>query len=457
MIAANKADADSKNAATNDRITEEVGRLDDKNTEQDKAIANNSDRIDAIQSDNTAANEAQDKVIAANKAEADAKIAATNDRITTENAAQDKVIAENKADSDAKIAATNDRITTENAAQDNVIAANKADSDAKIEATNDRITTENAAQDNIITANKADADRKHTATNDRITSEVGRLDTSIGDIGQTIANNSSAQNAKNDEQDKAIAGKADRADLDATNQVVANNNAAQNAKNDEQDKAIAGKADRADLDATNSNVTANSDAIKKNQDDIKATNDRVTTEVGRLDKDKADKSYVDSENAAQDEAINVERERIDKINQSFADSLGGNVTIYADGSVVMPEYSVGGQKYDNVGSALDATNDRITNLESRTAEQFGYVRKEIDEQGKQLSAGIASVSAIENAPYVSGAVTYGVGASHYNDESAIGISLRKTDASGRWSIGGGVSTNTQNDPLFRIGISGILK
>ena len=123
----------------------------------------------------------------------------------------------------------------------------------------------------------------------------------------------------------------------------------------------------------------------------------------------------------------------------------------------MPEYNVGGQKHNNVSSALDATNDRIDNLESSTAEQFGYIRKELDDQGKQLSAGIASVSAIENAPYVAGAITYGVGASHYNDESAIGISLRKTAADGRWSIGGGVSTNTQNDPLFRIGISGILK
>ena len=38
VIAANKADADSKNTVTNDRVTEEVGRLDTKNEEQDSAL-----------------------------------------------------------------------------------------------------------------------------------------------------------------------------------------------------------------------------------------------------------------------------------------------------------------------------------------------------------------------------------------------------------------------------------
>ena len=82
------------------------------------------------------------------------------------------MIASNKADADSKNVATNDRIAAENAAQDVIIQTNNT-------VTNDRITTEtnrlddkNTSQDNVIASNKADAAVKNTVTNDRITTET---------------------------------------------------------------------------------------------------------------------------------------------------------------------------------------------------------------------------------------------------------------------------------------------
>ena len=74
QVITNKADADAKNVATNERVTTEVTRLDDKNVQQDNLIA-------------------------ANKADADAKNVAINERVTTEvtrlddkNVQQDNII-----------------------------------------------------------------------------------------------------------------------------------------------------------------------------------------------------------------------------------------------------------------------------------------------------------------------------------------------------------------------------
>lgn len=97
-----------------------------------------------------------------------------------------------------------------------------------------------------------------------------------------------------------------------------------------------------------------------------------------------------------------------------------------------------------------------TSTDAVNGSQLHSVADKLGRNTAQLSAGIASSAAIENAPYVPGKWTYAAGASHFNNESAVGISLRRTADNGRWSINGGVSTNTQSAPLFRIGVSGVI-
>ena len=73
-----------------------------------------------------------------------------------------------------------------------------------------------------------------------------------------------------------------------------------------------------------------------------------------------------------------------------------------------------------------------------------------------MSAGIAANAALEQAPYVAGKVTLAVGAGYYNNQNAVGVTLRKTADNGRWSLTGGVAAASQGDPSVRIGISGVI-
>ncbi|MGP5057727.1 YadA-like family protein, partial [Psychrobacter celer] len=221
-ITANKAEVDSKISATN-------GRIDDTNqTIQDNWLTQMQ-----INSD-------QDRVIAANKADADGKIDATNQTIQNNltaqaqtDANQDQVVAANKADADSKITAANDRITAENAAQDQVIANNDIVIHDKVDAAVGVLNAKNLTQDQIIESNKADADSKITATNDRITTETSRLDAKNTAQDETIASNDALINnkvdtavgelsAKNAEQDAAIDRKADLSYVYAQNNEMDN-------------------------------------------------------------------------------------------------------------------------------------------------------------------------------------------------------------------------------------------
>lgn len=119
--------------------------------------------------------------------------------------------------------------------------------------------------------------------------------------------------------------------------------------------------------------------------------------------------------------------------------------------------AINGSQLYAVTNSVDRLNTNMNNMSISIDQQFGYVRNEIKDMDENLSAGIASAAAIENAPYIAGHLTYAVGASNFNSESAIGVSLRQTAANGKWSMSGGVSTNTQSEPLFRIGVSGVLR
>ncbi|WP_228136147.1 YadA-like family protein, partial [Acinetobacter brisouii] len=144
-------------------------------------------------------------------------------------------------------------------------------------------------------------------------------------------------------------------------------------------------------------------------------------------------------------------------NTNVATYLGGGSAVDATtGNVSAPTYSVAGGSYNNVGSALTAVDNRVANVEQNLEKAFTSTNNRINKVEKTLSAGIAATAALENAPYVAGKFTYAAGASAYNGESAIGVTLRRTADNGRWSMSGGVAAGSQGDPLFRVGISGVI-
>ncbi|MED6317089.1 MAG: YadA-like family protein, partial [Pseudomonadota bacterium] len=231
-------------------------------------------------------------------------------------------------------------------------------------------------------------------TNQTVTTEVGRLD------------------AANQAQDVAVA--QDQARQDAL--IAANEQSS------------------IDRDTALSNtVAANDKAVNAR---IDSTNETMITEVSRLD-----------------EVDTAQKARNDKFAKATAEMLGAGASYNSEsGTMLAPSYSIGGNIYNNVGDAFSATDARIDSLEGNYRE----LRSDMKELGYKLSAGIASNAAMEVAPFVPGKVSYAMGMSHFNGEAAIGGTLRHTSADGKVSMIGGFSTNTQQESLFKIGISGVI-
>ncbi|WP_284087260.1 ESPR-type extended signal peptide-containing protein [Acinetobacter nosocomialis] len=147
-------------------------------------------------------------------------------------------------------------------------------------------------------------------------------------------------------------------------------------------------------------------------------------------------------------------------NKKFADALGGVSRVDDLGNITGPTYEIGGSSYNNVGDALGALQEASTNnynaLNNKMDQGFYEANKRIDNVQKHANAGIASVLALENAPFVAGKYTYGVGTGFYGGEQAIGATLRKTSDNGRWSLSGGVAGGTTGGASIRVGLSGVI-
>ncbi|MDM0007210.1 ESPR-type extended signal peptide-containing protein [Variovorax sp. J22G73] len=108
----------------------------------------------------------------------------------------------------------------------------------------------------------------------------------------------------------------------------------------------------------------------------------------------------------------------------------------------------------------DAVN--VNQLNSATAASMNYTDARANQLGNALRdvakksyAGTAAAMALESAPYVAGKVTYAAGLGHYQGQTAVGASLRKTAENGRWSVTGGVTATSAGTAGVRAGISGV--
>lgn len=75
---------------------------------------------------------------------------------------------------------------------------------------------------------------------------------------------------------------------------------------------------------------------------------------------------------------------------------------------------------------------------------------------KKAYAGVAAAMSLESAPYVPGKWTYAAGVGYYQNQSALGISLRKTSDNARWSVSGGISGTTYGGVAARVGVAGVI-
>lgn len=123
----------------------------------------------------------------------------------------------------------------------------------------------------------------------------------------------------------------------------------------------------------------------------------------------------------------------------------GPVTVHNVAPGVAPTDAVNVQQLNQASAANTAYTDARIN-------QMGST---INEIGKKAYAGVAAAMAMESAPYVPGKLTYAAGMGYYEQQTAMGVSLRKTADNGRWSVTGGASATSRGTIAFRVGIGGV--
>ena len=159
-------------------------------------------------------------------------------------------------------------------------------------------------------------------------------------------------------------------------------------------------------------------------------------------------------------------------------ALGSNSNVSANNSVALGANSVAdgstlsNAAYNPGGSVAGVTpvgevsvgsagaERRITNVAAGSADtdavnvsQLKALKSSVNTDIKELKGGIAAALALESAPSVAGKFTTYMGVGHYDGQTAVGISGRKTSDNGRWSLSGGVTASQQGKIGARIGFT----
>ncbi|HWU71778.1 MAG TPA: YadA-like family protein, partial [Pseudoxanthomonas sp.] len=136
-------------------------------------------------------------------------------------------------------------------------------------------------------------------------------------------------------------------------------------------------------------------------------------------------------------------------------------------SVTLNPESTGPTTLHNVAAGTAPTdavnvsqlNAGIANANSYTDARINQVWGDVWTMNQQLRrdmhAGVASAMAVKQAPWVPGKTTYYAGVAGYKDQGAVGLSLRRTSDTGRWSLEGGLTKNRDGNGAY-IGVSGVL-
>lgn len=109
----------------------------------------------------------------------------------------------------------------------------------------------------------------------------------------------------------------------------------------------------------------------------------------------------------------------------------------------------------SLNSAAIANHEtRIEGLEQSTTSKFADLNKQVDDNRKRASAGIAGVAAMANIPQVTNTQSFSVGAGVGNTDGesalAVGASARVAE---NWVVKGSVSNDTQHNFVVGTGVS----
>ena len=278
-----------------------------------------------------------------------------------------------------------------------------------------------ASQNTVITNNRNEYTTNNTVTNNRITNEVTRIDIKDGQQDDLIAQNT--QTIINNKSEQAI--------TDASQNTVITNNRNEyitnNTITNDRITTETGRLDGVDKDLqeqiTTNNTTTNTkiDKVVGEQAVTDAAQNAIIADnkqnIETLDKQKADITYVDQQNKELSETLFVS---MSSSSTTINNTINHNVEKQA---------------------AIDSTQNNRLDRNDKQISAMGYRMEQMD---SNLSGGIASASAIAfmPTPNAGGRMMTG-GAANYNGESAIAIGMTATTDSGKYTyrFGGTFSTN----------------
>lgn len=127
---------------------------------------------------------------------------------------------------------------------------------------------------------------------------------------------------------------------------------------------------------------------------------------------------------------------------------GGN----APGTVAVHNVAPGVAGTDAVN--VNQLNVGLAGANAYTDARLNGLQHSIDGVARKAYAGVAAALALESAPHVPGKTTYAAGTGYYRNQGAVGVALRRTSDSGRWSVTGGVAASA-GGVAARLGVSGV--
>ena len=142
---------------------------------------------------------------------------------------------------------------------------------------------------------------------------------------------------------------------------------------------------------------------------------------------------------------------LDAVNKGQLDgvlgALGGGAKVEHNGSVTAPSYNIGGHNYNDVGSALVATDGRINEIAANNATQFNRLDGRITDVRNDARAGIAGASALAAMRYDDrpGKLSVASGFGGFKDHQAMSVGVGYTTIDSAFRMNAGASYDFQND------------
>ncbi|NUN44012.1 hypothetical protein G4F99_20755 [Hafnia paralvei] len=207
------------------------------------------------------------------------------------------------------------------------------------------------------------------------------------------------------------------------------------------------------------------EAVNAQQDSTLADHDtRITSNTSALNT-KVDKQVFADDQARQDAALKSETttrtSQVAKLQsgvdqaQATGDYANSRIDVANQNIEANRQASIATNKRVAANTAQLANHEqRITTLEQNTSARFSDLNKQIDDNRKRASAGIAGVAAMANIPQVLEHQTFAIGAGAGNTDGesalAVGFSAR---ASQNTVVKASVSNDTQHNFVVGAGVA----